>query len=75
MTVAHAPTPPPPEDIAADPGRLAVWNADAAKSTHYVARGCGQEQLYVCQNDGGSWPYSYSCVRVFNLGGLELVQP
>ena len=75
MTVAHEPTPPPPAEVAADPGRLAVWNAQAAKSTRYVARGCGREQLYWCQNDGGDWPYSYSCMRVVGDRGLELVQP
>ncbi len=45
----------PPKDIAADPGRLAVWQKEAARrradydgTSVIQARGCEHELLYVC---------------------------
>jgi hypothetical protein len=48
----------PPADIAADPGRLAMWQAREEKtrtawdSTYeiYEARGCGKQAFYGCQH-------------------------
>ncbi len=50
VTVAHPAPEPAPTEIAADPDRLAVWNADAERraSRIYVARGCGTERRCVC---------------------------
>ena len=56
-----APAQPPP-DVAADRGRLAVWNEDRAKSeAFYRARfkayevsGCGKSALYACSHPNGS---------------------
>jgi TPR repeat protein len=54
------PVPPqnPPPEIAADPGKLAIWRRDDdqrrqdAAATIYVAKGCGQEKHYNCgRND------------------------
>ena len=48
-----APSNPPPE-IAADPGKLAIWRRDDderradAAATVYIAKGCGQEKHYTC---------------------------
>ena len=50
VTIAHpAPEAAPPE-IASDPGRLAVWNADAERraKSRFVATGCGQVRRYEC---------------------------
>ena len=54
-----APPPPskPPADVAADPGKLAVWKQEdaerrqSAAATVYVAKGCGQEKRYDCETD------------------------
>jgi hypothetical protein len=46
---------PPPSDVAADPGRLELWNKDQARrAAEYEgksvveARGCGHELLFIC---------------------------
>jgi TPR repeat protein len=52
------PVPPqnPPPEVAADPGKLAVWRRDDeerrqdAAATVYVAKGCGQERQYTCEH-------------------------
>src|SRR5579859_537524 len=53
--------PPPPAEVAADPGRLAAWRAkldDAARAqqnrTYYVATGCGRTTTYYCTSDDGT---------------------
>lgn len=53
VTVTNAPPEAAPADIAGDPGRLAVWNDEAAKKAEskLVARGCGQEIHYTCQTE------------------------
>ena len=53
VTIANAPPEPPPADIANDPGRVAIWNDEAAKkaATKFIARGCGQEIHYTCQTE------------------------
>ena len=46
----------PPADVAADPGRLAMWNAEQEKSQKnadglcemFEARGCNQQTLMCC---------------------------
>jgi hypothetical protein len=52
VTIAHAPPRQAPPDVAADPGRLALWNENEAnRSSHYyVASGCGYESLYLCEH-------------------------
>ncbi len=60
VAVAHAPANPPPPEVAADPGRLALWNDEAKKSPDYVASGCGQERRYAC-SPYGDYPYHYDC--------------
>ena len=52
VVVSHAPPRPAPPDVAADPGRLAVWNDNEAKRSriYYVARGCGHESRYLCEH-------------------------
>ncbi len=52
VTVGHAPPRQPPADVAADPGRLAMWNDNEAKRAehYYVASGCGHESLYLCEH-------------------------
>lgn len=71
VTVAHDPKPAPP-DVAADPGRLALWSSEAESSPIYTARGCGQQRSYACDPQG-DWPYSYQCIsanlsdRISNL--------
>jgi hypothetical protein len=52
VTIAHAPPRRAPPEVAADPGRLAVWNDNEAKrsSHYYVASGCGHESLYLCEH-------------------------
>jgi hypothetical protein len=62
VTVVHAPAQPAPPDVAADPSRLEVWKAEAAKSPTYVARGCGQERRYLCLAHG-DYPYQYNCMQ------------
>src|ERR1019366_649962 len=50
------PLPPgnPPPEVAADPGKLAIWRRDDQErredsaATVYVAKGCGQEKQYTC---------------------------
>jgi hypothetical protein len=51
VSVTHEAPEAAPQDIAADPPRLAVWNADADRraKSHYVARGCGQVHRYFCE--------------------------
>ena len=66
VSVKNEPPAPAPEEIAGDPGRLALWNADAAEKArhHFVASGCGEEHHYVCdtRSDGSSsW---LECTRV-----------
>ena len=61
VTVTRAAPEAAPPDIAADAGRLAVWNADAQRRAkpHYIARGCGQEHQYFCETQyqgESSWP-------------------
>jgi hypothetical protein len=63
VTVVHAPASTPPPDIAADPGRLALWSSQAKQSPTYVTTGCGQERRYFC-TAYGNYPYQYNCVRV-----------
>ncbi|HEY1557936.1 MAG TPA: hypothetical protein VGF94_24070 [Kofleriaceae bacterium] len=64
VTVAQASAPAPPPDVAADPGRLAVWNDQPRQHHEYVARGCGQELRYACWPVSGTEPpYPYDCVR------------
>ncbi|HEY2745746.1 MAG TPA: hypothetical protein VGL86_14020 [Polyangia bacterium] len=60
VTVAHAGPKTPPPEVAADPGRLALWNDEAKKSPDYVASGCGQERRYACVAYG-DYPYHYTC--------------
>ncbi|MGH7285717.1 MAG: tetratricopeptide repeat protein [Polyangiaceae bacterium] len=54
---APLPPAPPPPDVAADPGKLAVWKQEdqdrreSAAATVYVAKGCGQEKSYNCNRD------------------------
>lgn len=51
VTVVQAAPDPAPARIAADPGRLALWNAEAAQraESQFVARGCGQTIRYSCE--------------------------
>ncbi len=50
VTVVHAPPAPAPPEIAADPGRLAIWSSEQERRARYhlVARGCGEERRYLC---------------------------
>jgi hypothetical protein len=49
-------SPDPPREIAADPGRLQMWQAERDKQNAYTdgrdhvfeARGCGTQTLYAC---------------------------
>ena len=52
VIVSHAPPRPAPPEVAADPGRLAVWNDNEAKRSriYYVASGCGRESRYLCEH-------------------------
>lgn len=53
----------PPAEIAADPGRRAVWQAERDKHLAYIdgdrvfeARGCGHQTLYTChRNQNRGW--------------------
>ena len=66
VTVAQAKPEAAPPEIAADAGRLAVWNEDAerrAKST-YVASGCGTERVYRCEKQySGEGKYQASWIE------------
>jgi hypothetical protein len=59
-SVTQIPTPPP--KIAADPARLAMWQAEAeavasTEDKHVVAvRGCGEQAMYSCWDVGGLVP-------------------
>jgi hypothetical protein len=52
--------PAPPAEIAADPGRFAMWKAERDKQNAYTdgrdhvfeARGCGHQTLYACHRTG-----------------------
>ena len=53
---------PPPPEIAADPGRLAVWRSTAREDiagygdmTAIRVRGCGLEQTYLCWDERASY--------------------
>ena len=64
VTVTHAPPRPAPPDVAADPGRLAVWNDNEAKRSqpYYVASGCGQQRRYLCERRHGDEAALPDCV-------------
>lgn len=67
-TIYVAPTRTPPADIAADPGRLALWKSQQpptvdvdAIAKSYQVTGCGQTVLYACAHpriDDGDGPFS-----------------
>jgi hypothetical protein len=61
VTVTNAPPEEPPDYIAADPGRLTIWNKDASEraSHRFVVSGCGRETHYYCETqhaESASWP-------------------
>jgi hypothetical protein len=60
VAIAHAPANPPPPEVAADPGRLTLWNDEAKKRPDYVATRCGQQRRYTC-SAYGDYPYHYMC--------------
>jgi hypothetical protein len=53
----------PPPDIAADPGRLAMWKAEQEKRDEnadeacdlFEARGCNQQSLVCCRRHSKRW--------------------
>ena len=69
-TVYAAPARTPSAEIAADPGRLALWKSQQpatvdvdAIAKSYKVTGCGQTALYACAHpriDGGDGPFSVS---------------
>ena len=67
----------PPADIAADPGRLALWSKNAAADlAHYhditivEASGCGARQTYLCWRENwrtmGEWQFNCDVVDLSN---------
>lgn len=77
-TIYAAPVRTPPADIAADPGRLALWKSQQAGTVDvdaiaksYKVTGCGQTTLYACAHPRvgvGDGPFS---VEVFNSRGSQ----
>jgi hypothetical protein len=68
----HAPAKPPPDEVARDPDRLALWNKQAANEAktrddwvRYAIQGCGHDAVYDCSwstnPDGTS---AVGCARV-----------
>jgi hypothetical protein len=58
----------PPKDIAADPGRLAIWQKAAAQRAAYYdgksviqARGCEHEVFYICGQLRSSGATRHGC--------------
>ena len=52
VVAPSAPAAPPP-DIAADPQRLALWQASHGETSHFVVEGCGKRLTYKCQFQPG----------------------
>lgn len=65
VTVTRGDGSAPPPDVAADPGRLAVWRSAQENGPNFIARGCNQERRYSCVAiNYTSPPYSYKCADV-----------